>query len=508
MEFLIKEGPWRELFKGTVESHEIGIYTNPNLTVLVSIVEKEGDVPIGLVLEAYKVFHATGELEAFVSALPKEATAIIKHSEHETEKFLLIASKPSYASYDEEKINIELEEILRNLEQSSEILKNITIAYELDLTEIKEAPDEIKEAFFSQPLLMQMLSPKYKKITALAEERRAISFGEVSLGLAKDGKAVKEPMAIFKKTIISEGKKSERMHAMHVLIEGCMLSGATAIILDWDNAFSGLSKPTKNTLELQKFGLEIDPIGFPVKDFFVGEQIKTEISTISPAGFPAIFGLGDNPASKKISELMGTQKFGSMEAFMKKVSEEKIETHFNDYQKHCALRFLLLVNEMYANLFGEQMDVKKISEGGIQGISRASIIHPENNDDREKLFVLDSLLNCFLEHFSKKGELKNLRAIVFIPNASKFLAREEQNKIAEEITEDLKKLEKYGIGFILETEKEIELQPAVREIAETRVILIKENDAGIHVKDEKVYRVELRPGLSTCSETTETEQKK
>jgi hypothetical protein len=500
LEFLIKEGPWKELFKGTMDNQEIAIYTNPNLIILVSAVEKEGDVPIGIILEAHKVFHATGELEAFVSALPKETIAIIKHDEHETKKFLVVASKPSYANYDEEKVNLGLEEILQNLEKSSEIMKNITIAYDLELTDIKDTPDETKEAFFAQPLLMQLLSPKTGKGIQMNEENKAISFGEVTLGLAKDSRTVKEPMVIFKKTIISEGKKAERMHAMHILIEGCMLSGATAIILDWDNSFSGLTKPTKNTGELQKFGVEIDPIGFPVKDFFAGEQIKTEISTISHKGFTEIFGFGNNPASKKILELMGEQKFGSMQAFLKRVSEEKTEGHFNEYQKHCALRFLLLVNQMYENIFGEQMDIKKISEGGIKGISRASIIHSENTDDRTKLFIINSLLNSLLEFFSKKGELKNLKAIVFIPNASKFLAREEQNKIAEEIIEDLKKLEKYGIGFVLETEKEIELQTALRDSAETRVILIKENDAGIQVKNQKVYRVNLRPGLSTCTE--------
>ena len=42
MDFLLKKGPWKELFQGSMEGHPLEIFTNPDLTILVSLSETEG----------------------------------------------------------------------------------------------------------------------------------------------------------------------------------------------------------------------------------------------------------------------------------------------------------------------------------------------------------------------------------------------------------------------------------------------------------------------------------
>jgi len=496
MDFQLKHGPWKELFSGRIEGSPLEIYTNPDFVILVGITEKEGQKTVGMVVECFRAFDAKGEIEKFVSSFPREANVLIKHNPDKTRKFLLMSSKASYVEYSEEKINKELDFLFRNIDEHTQAMKDVSKAYELILTDLKQADDETKEAFFVQPLLMMFLAPLKERLDSIVEKKRT-SFGSVTLGVTKEGTIADEPIALFKKTIISEGKEHERLHAMHLLVEGSMLSGANAIIVGWQNLFSGLVNPTKRLSELQKFRIELDPIGFPVKDFFAEEQVTVSIDTLSPKGFPEIFGFTGNAASKKISEIIKEQKPASIKEIEKKLGEAESKGDFNEYQRHSALRFLALVESMYPKLIGKKIDVEKFSKGGVKGIGRANIIHLENLDDRAKLIVLNSLTNCLYRHFSEKGSSKELKAIVFLPSALELISIESHNAMTQEIIENFEKLEKYGIGFVLEAEKESELPEKIRENAEARIVSVKGADAGIHLKNHKPYRVYLRPGLSS-----------
>src|SRR3989344_2824329 len=493
MDFLLKKGPWKELFQGSMEGHPLEIFTNPDLTILVSLSETEGGKKIGMVIECFRVLHAKGELEAFVAALPKEALALIKHNEEETEKFMVVSSRPAYVANEEEKANPVLEELLKNLDDTTQIMNDVSSAYGLELVDIKDTSEETKESFFSQTLIMQFLSPLARKLEKPSPEGKIVSFGKIMLGKTKEGRPAEEPMSMFQKTIVCEGSNAERKHAMHLLIEGCMLSGMTAIVFDFENLFAGIATPSENAKELQKSGVDLDPMGFPAKHFFAGEQLKIEISAINPKGFTEIFGFGENPASKKIEETMQAEKFVSIGELAKKISEGAIEGHFNDYQRLAAERYLKLVEAVYPNLFGEQISAKAIAEPSTKGIGRANILHLESLDSRAVFLVLDSVANSLADFFSKKGSSKETKAIVFLPNAEKFLSHAEENPMALEIIEDFKKIEKYGIGFAFETTKELDLQESARETAEARITMIKGNDAGIHLKNQKIYRVNLRP---------------
>jgi hypothetical protein len=43
MDFRVREGPWKTIFKGTLEGYEIEISTNPESLMLIMVLEKNGD---------------------------------------------------------------------------------------------------------------------------------------------------------------------------------------------------------------------------------------------------------------------------------------------------------------------------------------------------------------------------------------------------------------------------------------------------------------------------------
>jgi len=112
MEFKLANGPWTTLFTGNFQGHDIEILSNPESMILVVIYEKEGDKIAGAVLELFKVFAATGEIEAFVETLPREVLGITKHDPKSTLKFFILGSTPNYVAFKEDAFLSEADKML------------------------------------------------------------------------------------------------------------------------------------------------------------------------------------------------------------------------------------------------------------------------------------------------------------------------------------------------------------------------------------------------------------
>ena len=214
--FKLSDGPWKKLFEGAFEENEVNIYSNPKSIILVLIFEKESGKTSGVVVEMFKVFFSVGEVEGFVETLPREIILLTKHDEKETLKFLVLGSRPSYIKWEEQQFMAETDTMLKRLKTSSTLIKDVSKAYDLTLQELSEAHESAQKAFFTQPLLVPLLSTSsHETESGIA----GIAKGEIIFGLTKKQEQVLEPINLFNKTIIFGGREHDRRHVLKVIVE-------------------------------------------------------------------------------------------------------------------------------------------------------------------------------------------------------------------------------------------------------------------------------------------------
>ncbi len=494
MRFSLSHGPWHVLFEGMFYDHEVSIYSNPESVVLVVIEVKEKGKISGVVVEAYKVFHAKGETEGFAETFPKEASVFIKHEENKTLKFFVLASRPSYSVYEEEEFRKTVNSQLKNLEASVEFVKQISGAYDLELTELSKADEETKNAFFTDPLSLPLVSGK--SVLPGQREMQPETRGEVFLGLTKEGKPAKEPLKLFLKTGIFGENPEDRKHAMQLVAEGVMLSNSPAVVFDWNESFNSMNKPSEQEKELSRFQAELEPMGFPVKEFLAAQDAKVDLNLISPKGLLELFGAGKNTASRTISEVMEKmEKIDSFGQLIGAVKNHCRQAELKQNQMLRMVRMLKLIEKRYEGLFASGNEVQELSKNWEKNIGRAGIIKMQGTDERSALMVMHSVLAGIRKHYERKA-VKGINSFVFIPNAVQFFGKSANAILVDEMIQILSQFYSLGVGFALGAERVVELKKEARDLVEAEIFILSVSDVGVKLAERKQYRVSLRPTLS------------
>ncbi len=489
----VNEGPWKEIFNGKFQNYDLRIYYSPSSMLLVSIDEMKKGKLAGSMIEVYRVFYAQGDVEEFVETLPKEIIVLSRHDKEKTNKFLLLGSKPSYVSGDESEFEVEADLLVKKVKASSKMIKDVSKAYNLELDEIENSDSAAKGLFFSQPLIIPTISTAYEPSVS---EVKSKSFGEVILGLSKEKNTIKEPLSLFAGTIISGGTSEERAHIIRIMIESCLLSSVATAIIDNDQYFAGLREPTDKLQELQDSKIEIVPIGFPIKEFVVPQQLKVNLKNFNIAGLIEGFGAGDGVSAKKISEIGDGKECDSIDCLIKEVEKIKEEGEWNEFQKNRSNRLLRLVLLHYPNLFSGENDIQAISKSGIRGLGRAGIIRVGGNDERAKLFIINSVIKEMIAFFKTQGKTDTLRSVFVLPDCERFVSAEANSILEKEIISGILELAEYGVGMILASEKEEDISEELVKNSTASITIVGKRDAGVKLRGRKSYRVKIRPSLS------------
>lgn len=505
MDFKISNGPWTLLFEGVMQGHETELYANPKSIILAIVYETEKGKRKGALIECYKTFLSKGNLESFIETLPRRALSIVKHSKKETFKFLLIDSGAAYALYEEDAFIKETDALMAKIESFSSLVQEVSTAYDIDLLELENCTDKEKLAFFSIPLVGLLISPAVKR----KEEtlRIELGHGEILFGVTKRGTIVKEPFDFFDRTVISGGNKNDRLHVFHVLIESALLSNIPAIVIDWDNVFSGLHFPNEEIEELKKFKVDIEPIGFPIKFFKLGRELKADLNFIDPKSFLDAFGLLDKPQGVIIEQALAMGKSSDIFQLIDRVNKLPETEHITPFKKREAVRILMLIEGIYPKLFTGTNPIKEISGGWVRGIGRANILLLERGDPRKNLLVLQSIIGGLLQQVRSMGRSERLKALLFLCEGDNVIPLFKAGIVNKKMASDISQLREYGIGFIIELKDKVNIAKEVKARVQCYLTIINRNDVGVIVKNRKNYRVLLRPGLSKCSEKKTEEAK-
>jgi hypothetical protein len=501
--FRISEGPWERLFEGKFQEMDVEIYQNRESVILVLIAEKEGDRVKGTIIELYKVFYSSGETETFTETLPREVIVLTKHNEKETMKFFLLGSKPDYVEWEEDKFIKETDRHLKRLKTSAEMIKDVSKAYDLTLREIAECPERIKEAFFSQPLLVPISAtaahPEVHEEAYPEEVMKSLTKGEIILGLTKDKKRVVEPLTLFTKSAVTGGEDKERKHIMHIIAESCLLSGVTPVIFDWEKEFEGLHEASPDTEKLQKYMVNAEPIGFPVKVFSLGKELKVDLSAASPQGFVEVFGVGKNRSAEIIMSEIKNAGENGIKGIAAKVAGMEVDEKFSIFEIYRAARILRLIDSMYSGVFEGHNDTEDMTKKKARTIGRASILSLKGADPRISKLIIHNIFNGALKHYSAKGKA-GLKTMLILPDSEKIISVSEKGMLSKGLEHIIPRLGQYGVGFCLGMENFVEAGRDIKQNIEADINVIKGNDAGVQLKKRKSYRVLIRPALSRSPE--------
>ncbi len=495
MKFELRNGPWKTVFEGNFQGHGMEILINPEQVILVAIYEKEGQEITGIVLQSFAVFSAVGEAETFIESMQKEAIILSRHDGKHTVQFLAIASNQVYVKSEEQKVLKSVDKLLEEVSGSGNKIESVAKSFELQLTPLKKCSSAIKQSFFSQPFIIPMLAKEAKRIEIEQEEAElelGVSGAAVILGMTKAGKQVKEPLQMFQRTLVSDGTLQQREEFIRIVSESFLLANTPVLIFDEGNSFEGLAHPSKNASELQSHGIKIDPMGFPTKEFIITKSIKINVNATSPEGFMQLFGWKDEEAEKIILNALKKSQVKGLEQLSDNVESLEIE---NPFLKKRIERVLNLIAIIYPQLFNGKNNIEEIVRRPFKKIGRASIVKMGEIDPRALTLLLESLSTEIINFFSKKGEAKNARLLVVIPRIERIFTIKENLELKEFIRM-LTEMKRFGISFIMGTERRSDLSKELMQICETKTSIIKENDAAIDFPDSKNYRILVRPSLS------------
>jgi len=498
MDFKLSNGPWTPLFQGVMQGHETELYANPDSLIIAIVYESENNQKKGALIECYKAFYCKGLLESFLETLPRKAIALLKHGANETFKFLLLDSGAAYAAFNEDSFIKESDALMARIQSFSSLVQEVSTAYDVDLLELENCTDEEKLKFYSLPLVGQLLSPTVKK----KEETMRIELGrgEIMLGVTKKGTIVKEPFDFFDRTLISGGTKDDRMHLFHILIESSLLSGIPAMVIDWDGLFSGLHLPSNHPEELKKFNVDTDALGFPIKFFKLGTDLKADLSAVDPKSFLSAFGLVEKPQGAIIEQAFSMGKSQDLFQLIDRVAQIPEGEHVTPFKKREASRILMLIEEIYPGLFSGTNPIQELSSGRVKGIARANILLFDKADDRKNMLVLQSLVTGMLSNFRAEGKSDRLKALLFLSDGDGSVPESRAKTVNDRIASDLIQFREYGLGFILDSQNTADVARAIKGNAQASLAIINDNDVGVIVRNRKNYRVLVRPGLSKCTE--------
>ncbi len=493
--FKLVSGPWEKIFFGNFQEHEVEIYSNPEKILLVLIFEKKLDLVQGAIVEMYKVFYAEGEVSAFTETLPREVIGLVKHDEKMTLKFFLLGSKPVYVPWSEDVFLNQTDSLIKRLEASSNMVKDISKAYGLSLKEIHECDEMVRSAFFTQPLIPLILSTSSHSMSFQQEQALSIK-SDVLLGLTKDKKKVFEPLAAFFSTIISEGKETDRALVMQVISESALLVNVPVVFFDFNKSFVGLGEATKDIEKLQKYLVDLDPLGFPVRLLNAVYDVKVDINVLSYEVVSEIFSIGDNDFAKVMNKAVKNKRFATLNDLLEFVQQMRSDPDFTEFEVFKAVRVMRLIESMNPNLFGGYVDIEDMAKQGSAGIARASVINMQGLNDKASALLIYSFVKNAANYFSAKGKSQAIRLIINIPKGSLLKEVEGATLISKEISSMLVASQENGVAFLIGADHSIDISQELRSSAKAKIDIVFNNDVGVQLKNSRAYRVLVRPTLS------------
>ena len=506
MEIVFKHGPWNTFWQGRSGEHDVQLLFDDQSTVLSIVWDVQGNETVGLVLEWLRIFVTEQNPGMLMEKAGFDCIEIGKKENNEMHWFVLVHSPPTYAVLEQEKIDQEMEEAYFAVLGSEKKLLAISTALGISLRRMEETPTTVKSVFFGTPIFHQTLAHKIAQEKAKQEQPnefktiQAIPQGEFWIGLDNQKQLVKEPLGLFRRTLILDGQMEDRLHAMHILIESALLSSVPVIVFDAGNHFVGLQQANQDRSQLEKARISLEPIGFPIASFSIPEKVRINLSQLDLDAVLELFRAGKNPAVQTIQKILANNKASNLSQLIEAIQTQPPMGESTAYQLKKAVRISLLIEKNYPGFFNGPNELKELAKSWSSGLGRAGLIRLDNQDDRIKIILFHALLRELKQYFKNVNEPRPVKAMVFLPEAHFLQSPHFPWKILKVIEQDLQEASSFGIGTVIGLENALKLGPRLVSETQSQINIVNQDDIGVRIENRKPYRARLRPPLSTCVE--------
>ena len=301
---------------------------------------------------------------------------------------------------------------------------------------------------------------------------------------------------LFSRVLVSDGEEKDRNRVLQVIGESAMLSNVPAVFLDFSRKFSGIGEANRNIAEIQKYDVNVDPLGFPARVMKSRENVKVDLNLTSPDAAAELFGVGEKDFPRIMRIAVGQGEVTSMESLIERVSGMAQTEEFSEFKIRKTARILKLMDVICPNLFGGPNEIDEMSKPGLASIARASVIGFESMDQRSSLLLFHSVVKGLYEYAKKRGKTQEIRAMLIVPHVRYLKDKDRQRICVAEIVGILKDLQTYGVSFAIGAENLIDINTDIKGAANAKINVVGENDVGVQLTNRKAYRVLVRPTLS------------
>ncbi|MDO8625459.1 MAG: hypothetical protein Q7R47_05230 [Candidatus Diapherotrites archaeon] len=499
--FKLPNGPWETVFSTKQPEVEISLQTNMESDVAVQIVEKKGENPTGVVLELFKVFVTSTHPQTLVEKLPFLALEFGVHSDRTTTHwFVLCESGSVYCEAGDVSVAAAFADLAKKVSGYEEQLLAAGRQLDVQLIPFSQSDESERSAFWSSLLVQPLLLERTKSYTKAPEPginpSSVLRYGEVKLGRGKDQTLFREPLSLFKKTIVLGGTLADREGALRVLIESALLSGVPVVVFDASNKFAGLREQNQNAKQVTDSGFDQSPVGFPTEEFEVPSGVWTNFSDLDIDATLELFRVGLTPSAKVIKMVF---ELAVAVNWTQLIDTIKIQSPAGDvtrFHLNKAMRIAAVMDSLSQGFFGGPNRLEAMTKTLDGGFGYAGIVKMENLDPRLRLLLVHSLSREFKRFFSHPNKAKPVSVLLVFPDATQLFPSTGHGRIQQVIEDDLLEAANYGVGMVLAAEKAIDLHDHLPKQMTAEIGIVAGHDVGVRIEKRKPYRCELRPPLS------------
>lgn len=484
MDFKIDFGPWQTVFSGKFLNYEAEIKTNPEKYYLNIIYEKnESGEKIGALFQGYKSMVAKGNLDSFVTTIPKPMLGITKSNGEKTNKMIFMSFQPVYVDFKEEDY---IRKIDNSIKKSYEEINNIielARSSGLTLKDVSLSSKEDYEPILSDPLAARVLMSGLRKssleLVNLPSSKK--DTGEIKLrpiGLNKKREIIRESSENIYRSNVTSENQNDINYSIYILVENLLLDHNSILIFDEDNYFNGLSAASKNEKQLREELVDFEPAGFPTKKFTAKKDLFVSLKYCDVDILLDLINTKDEELKKALKDFSFSNNTIKEEI-------EKIEENasINDFKKLKIKRLLNIIDKEIGSIFGETIEVGELIKKWSSNLGKANIINLNSLTELEKIIFVNTMLNYIESTFDGNND-----TIIVLPNIGQIINAEKQKTINY-----ISDLSTKGVGFIFGSNKNID---ELNEIAKTKIKVVNGRDVAMATLENRNYRVILRPTIS------------
>ncbi|MCX6800827.1 MAG: hypothetical protein NTZ73_01410 [Candidatus Diapherotrites archaeon] len=508
MDFKIDNGPWETIFAGKFYDRDIEIVSNPEHLFLIFAYESDGKEKIGALVEGYKAFTTRGNMEAFIETLPKPSVGIMKSLGDRTVKLFFVSLDLVYLDFKHEDFIRKIDKLIANVSEMGSTIFDLARASSLELKELSLSPKNDYEPILGDPFTLRLLAGGAAKSVEGEEMRTKAVAAEgrkLQIGLTKEREMVLEDVENFSRTLIMANSKNEQNYSMYIVAENFLLENSPLLIFDSDDYFEKLKVPSKDEIGLKEALVEFDPIGFPVKKMKAKNELRVSLKDADFLLLLNLLGIGDQEFEKKFALAASSAMVDTPEELLGRIENsppsdaknfEKLKFGENgayfvsgltDFEKLKAERLTKIIEQEFNNLFGKSIDPNELIRDWPGNLGKATVVDTKNLSGKERTIFEQTILRALLKSLKGKNRADYK---VFIPNAEGLFGA-----MPEKTAPIIISLENKGIGFVFGICSKTFPSDLI-ETTNAKISVIAKNDVAVSIKNQRNYRVLLRPSLS------------